>query len=394
MFEILRKQDLVPETIEKLVREHAEETRTLEFKEELPQQSDGATKEFLSDVTSFANASGGVLLFGVSERDAAGNKTGEAQSVKGLPGTGDSVRLKLESQIRSGIEPRIPGIHLEWIPTNQGAVLAVWIPRSWAAPHMVAFKGTSRFYSRNSAGKYQLDVHEIRAQFDTSRAGTLAVRNFLDERIGRLLAGDAPVGVDAGPLLVLHLLPGLTDLSTNRIDLAEAQVQDWFPLHGASSLWATHCFDGLAVHATPPREPGVGYTLLFRSGAVEAVASLSIAENNTLYPESVEKLIVSAVERYGRLLVSKYCDWPLILSTALVGVRGVVGPESGRRRADQIMPVTRDVVPLPDLVLEEDPGDIPGTLRPMFDALSQALGSKRSLSFKGDKWEPGHIERW
>ena len=30
---------------------------------------------------------------------------------------------------------------------------------------MVTYKGTSRFFARNSAGKYQLDVQEIRAAF-------------------------------------------------------------------------------------------------------------------------------------------------------------------------------------------------------------------------------------
>jgi hypothetical protein len=40
-------------------------------------------------------------------------------------------------------------------------VLRIRIPPSWAAPHIVTFQGLSRFYPRNSAGKYPLDAGEI-----------------------------------------------------------------------------------------------------------------------------------------------------------------------------------------------------------------------------------------
>ena len=39
--------------------------------------------------------------------------------------------------------------------------IIVRVPNSLNRPHMVVFKQWSRFYSRNSAGKYQLDVHEL-----------------------------------------------------------------------------------------------------------------------------------------------------------------------------------------------------------------------------------------
>ena len=44
-------------------------------------------------------------------------------------------------------------------------IVLVRIPRSWVSPHMVTHKGTSRFFARNSAGKYQLDVSELRTAF-------------------------------------------------------------------------------------------------------------------------------------------------------------------------------------------------------------------------------------
>jgi hypothetical protein len=67
--------------------------------------------------------------------------------------------LRLENSALNGIEPRIPGIHSVPIQLSNGnQVIVMRIRKSWAQPHMVTFKGSSRFFSRGSAGKHQLDV--------------------------------------------------------------------------------------------------------------------------------------------------------------------------------------------------------------------------------------------
>ena len=48
--------------IEALVADKVSERRTLEYKQELPDQSDEAKREFLGDVASFANSGGGDIL--------------------------------------------------------------------------------------------------------------------------------------------------------------------------------------------------------------------------------------------------------------------------------------------------------------------------------------------
>ena len=72
---------------------------------------------------------------------------------------------------------------------------------------MVAFKGLSRFYSRNSAGKYQLDVGEIRAAFNSSQTAQAAVRDFRIERLSRITADQGGVPLLAGARVVMHLIP-------------------------------------------------------------------------------------------------------------------------------------------------------------------------------------------
>ncbi len=59
--------------IDSIVSKGVAESRTLEFKRELPVGSDPGKKEFLADVSSFANTTGGDIRFGVDELDGVTN---------------------------------------------------------------------------------------------------------------------------------------------------------------------------------------------------------------------------------------------------------------------------------------------------------------------------------
>ena len=146
--------------IEALVANGVSEDRTTEFKLELPGRSDGDKKEFLADVSSFSNSTGGDLIYGLEERNGVANST---------PGIAtrdaDADKLRLEQIIRSGVDPRMPGIQIHTIDGfPNGPVLIIRVPKSWASPHMVTHQNTSKFYARSTAGKYQLDVgsYELR----------------------------------------------------------------------------------------------------------------------------------------------------------------------------------------------------------------------------------------
>src|SRR5258708_28643064 len=54
--------------LQALVDNQVTERKTTEYKEALPGNADGDKKEFLADVSSFANASGGDLIYGIKEQ--------------------------------------------------------------------------------------------------------------------------------------------------------------------------------------------------------------------------------------------------------------------------------------------------------------------------------------
>ncbi len=62
--ESISEQDL-----QSLVEDEVPENKNMEYKMSLPGNSDGEKKEFLADVSSFANASGGDIYYGIKEED-------------------------------------------------------------------------------------------------------------------------------------------------------------------------------------------------------------------------------------------------------------------------------------------------------------------------------------
>ena len=159
-------QEIEESDLQDLVDNQVRESRDLEYKLEVPGNSSGAKKGFLAEVASFANTTGGNLIIGIADDDGvASDCVGvELQSV-------DEGIHRLHSILEAGLDPRIPGLSIRDVELTSGnVVLIVRVPHSVIAPHMITFEKSSRFYARNSTGKYPMDVREIRAAFSLTVA--------------------------------------------------------------------------------------------------------------------------------------------------------------------------------------------------------------------------------
>ena len=93
-----RVADLAETDILDLIANGIEEGREIDYKEVLKIGTDGEKKEFLADFSSFSNASGGHLVFGVAETN------GRPTEIKPLAAANwEAERLKIESLVRDGI---------------------------------------------------------------------------------------------------------------------------------------------------------------------------------------------------------------------------------------------------------------------------------------------------
>jgi len=190
------------------------EGKTIEYKKLLPTNSYADRKEFLADISSFSNASGGDLIFGILEEN------GSPKSIDGLEieNVDEEIR-KYENIIRDGIEPRIIFATRAVNVSGKKNIFIFRVNKSWVGPHRVIYEGHDKFYSRNSAGKYALDTNELKSAFNLSQTLTEQINKFKTERITQLISDNLPLPFYDGGKIVLHLIP-LESFSPNyRIDL-------------------------------------------------------------------------------------------------------------------------------------------------------------------------------
>jgi hypothetical protein len=383
--------------IDSLVTNQVKEGRTIEYKATLPGVKDAEKKEFLADVSSFANAAGGDLLYGVVEkRDEKNEPTGIPERIAGLPGLNADVEIRrLHSMIQAGIGPRIAGVHLRTVDGfRDGPVLLIRVRKSYSAPHMVTFQEHSRFYSRNSSGKYPLDVGEIRAAFALSESLPEKIRRFRDERIARIVADETPV-----PLfefknyvrLVMHVVPVVSLDSTFKVDLAcLANDPTKMQPMGSSSWDSRYNFDGLVSYDRDQTRCWA-YSQVFRSGAIESVngglVQRASQERNVLDFEYCEKMLLDTLQVDLGILRYLGVESPAIVLLSILGVRGYA--LGGKRLFRGGHRIDREDLLLPDVLVEDLAQTAATILRPAFDTVWQAAGWPESPSYDGKgTWRP------
>ena len=376
-FDAITKAD-----IEALVSNAVAEGRALEYKQQLPGNGDEDKKEFLADVSSFANAGGGDIVFGVVEkRDDENKPTNLPEKAGGLAGINAGAEInRLDAIIQSGIEPRISGCRIRSIDGfASGPVLVIHVPKSWAGPHMVTFKNLSRFFSRTSAGKQQLDVGEIRSAFTAFGDLRAKITAFRTERLGKIMANEAPINLSAGPKIVLHLvpLPILDPASQISFALLESNPNLAAPIQN-SNYNNRHNLDGFLRYNSNSQTGGIGYCQVFRSGAFEAVDAELLQQTTVsklIASTKVEGIIIETSTRYSQTAKQLGVPLPLVVMLTLFGVKDyAIATGSAWHNFRPAHAIDRDTLLLPDVLLEDymTPADV--ALRPIFDALWQSGG--------------------
>jgi hypothetical protein len=400
IFESIQKSD-----IDALITDEINESKTLKYKQQLPGTTDEDKKEFLADVTSFGNASGGDIIFGIKGAiDADGKKTGGPEIVEPLSGTtADAAKLRLEDIIRNNVNPRLRVQIKEvigWGEDGKGFIILLRIPQSFASPHMVTFKGSSRFFSRNSAGKYPLDVNELRTAFISTESQTERIKRFREERLGRIIADETPAILSSPHRLVVHLIPITSFLNNERLDFSSIPEASLVTaLRPIGSAVADHRFnlDGFVSMGTKADVTRIrGYCQLFMNGTIESVYSeilkpikdMPARDKRLFIPSAAYELkLIQAINTY--LLGYKYFGIipPIVISTTLIGCKGgymhVGSYDEGPH------PIDRDTLFLPDIIIDSLDANVSRIIKPVFDSVWNACGFQKCFNYDDDgDWKP------
>lgn len=317
------------EDLEALVTNNVSESRYIEFKRDLPGQDGEQIREFLADVTSFANSSGGDLIFGIEEQD------GVASTIIGVTiADADAEILRLENSIRSNVDPKMVGVKSHFVTLSAAkGVLIIRIPPGYQPPHRVTFRNSGKFYSRNSRGKFEMDVHELRYAFTQAAQEPSFFYKLHAEGIDRAKGIDMPFAVDVEPTAVISVIP--LSLFREGLSLPITEDNALVPFR-PSGYSAIPMIEGVLIHTPVKTETGRvrSFAITYRGGRSDFVFTFGRTENTNqgkrwfAYPKLFEEGLATAVNGTLSRLSPLGVAGPWVILASVFGVKGHVAPMS------------------------------------------------------------------
>jgi hypothetical protein len=211
------------------------------------------------------------------------------------------------------------------------------------------------------------------------------LKSFRSDRISTILEGTVPVIMEHEARIVLHVVPTKAFDETAEIDLSilKREGQSLRPVHPGSGWSAlTYNFDGLLIDSSTDGKAR-SYVQIFHNGCIEAVnASLLKKRNDRLaipsvtFEDELRKFLAASLPFLQKLAVEP----PLYIMLSLLRVRGYyLGIDRGYH--DDIVPFDRDMLLVPEAVLESFDDDIDHILHPVFNRVWNACGVPASPYF-------------
>jgi len=382
-----RLTDTVQADIDRLIATGASEGPHQDFKRDFPIRWDNETKvKVLADVTAFANAGGGDVIYGVDE-DAEARATVIVPQT--LPNVDEEVRRLMDIALNQ-TEPRVPGIQVHAVAVTVGAttghVVVMRVPASWAAPHRNRIN--QHFHVREGLRNRTLDVPEIRAQFGRSESQAQRMRDFRSERLAKIVTGQTPVLLTMAPKLVIHALALQASLGEVQMDPAPyARRTLALPVLGRDSANGIGLnLDG-AYGSIPTAGRGhAGYTQQFRQGSFEVVWELAP------FGDSADPVLPSiAYERYANSFLEAVrtqfeangLSKEMVVFLSGIGANKVKMSGPSDLGGSELRGFDRVDVLLPDVLIAPDVSVGRG-MRPAYDLMCQAAGYEASENYGDD----------
>lgn len=230
---------------------------------------------------------------------------------------------------------------------------------------------------------------------------TERIRRFREERIATLYANETPVPMHEGTMTVLHILPVSSFATGQKIDVDKAVslASRPNPMRHYGYNWRytleghlTYSSSGGGEDDEEKERKAYSYVHIYRNGIIEFVEMdmLRWREKVGLKIPSLlfEKEIIEAVRTTTATLKSMEVPTPVIVFLTLVKVKGyTMGVNKERWFSDGGgHPIDREILTLPELVIENPDDDAGRVMKLVFDSLWNACGYPGSRYYN-DKGE-------
>jgi hypothetical protein len=378
--------------LQRLITASVSESLYVDYKQTSYGNAESDHVEFLADVSSFANTAGGDVVIGMAETK------GVPTAIVSLKGDPDVERRRLEDIARTGLQPRIRNLRTHAIPIEAGGhVIIVRVPRSYMPPHRVNYRNRNRFWARASLGKYEPNVEELRHLFNDAPHLAERIRSFRMDRLVRVNSGETPYPLSEGTKVVLHVIP-LPAFADNRLVDIVASIASGthvpLPLTGVGGNRSAVNIDGYLNYFEGPLGSRSSYAQFFRSGAIEGVLELRRRDTDGagyFVGDVLANEIIPALRQYVNVLASFDAGFPVFACLSLCNARECYFRYSPSGMGwNDVGPLGRDVVALPEVLIDSSSVDIPSVIRPVLNTLWNAFGFATCDMYDGQGQWRGH----
>lgn len=171
---------ITDQMIDSAVAQSIEENGGIDWKKSLPSERAFRDSDIVKDIAAFANAGGGVIVFGVTETNKAADGRHDAGQLT------ESYERTIRQVAMAAITPPVFGVQAIGIPSSTGVrAVALVVPASPDGPHLV-YRG-DQFGAPLRTGADTLWMKErqleaaYRSRFDGERRAEEALRQIYDD---------------------------------------------------------------------------------------------------------------------------------------------------------------------------------------------------------------------
>lgn len=201
--------------IDAAIEQGIEESQELDWKTELPPQREFRASDHIKDIAAFANASGGMLVFGVADEEKAAVGRIDAGELT------ENYERTIQQVCMTAITPPVFGVRAYPVGDHPTRAVALVIPSSVDGPHLV-YKG-EHFGAplRVNADTHWMKERELeaayRARFDAARRAQGELQAIYEEMAGSFDSSEFAVFVGA-------IRPRIIPAHSERRGMAEAAL--------------------------------------------------------------------------------------------------------------------------------------------------------------------------
>jgi hypothetical protein len=372
-FDKIREEDLIA-----LVSTGVPESQTLDYKRDTYGNTDSEKREFLADITSFANTIGGDILIGIDESN------GLPAAIAPIGGNIDAEVRRLESMALTGIEPRLTNLRVRPVAVTGGHIIVVRVPRSFTPPHRIVAQNSNRFFARAGASKYEPNVEQLRHLFTDAPRMAERIRSFQADRLVKIAGGNAPIPMSQTGKLAVHVIPLPSFVDGRMTDIVSKLSQGHhlpIPLDEIGFSYAhTVNLDGYLNFAQVPLGKHKSYAQFFRNGAIEGACELRTDDGVTsrFLTRELTNVVISRVCQYLRVLKAYDMGLPVYVYLSICNAtRTVLRYETTYGNFAETSPLGLEIVTCPETYIDDFEIDLIDAMRPAFNTLWNAVGHLR-----------------